>query len=81
MEKWARIKYQPCLPLGDNNSRITGSEKHTELSRKAACEGTVLLKNENKTLPLKKGSRVAIFGKAQIDYIKGGGGAGDVGCA
>ena len=81
MEKWARIKYQPCLPLGDNNSKITGSEKHTELSRKAACEGTVLLKNENKTLPLKKGSRVAIFGKAQIDYIKGGGGAGDVGCA
>ncbi|MBQ6846075.1 MAG: glycoside hydrolase family 3 C-terminal domain-containing protein [Oscillospiraceae bacterium] len=80
MEKWARINYQPCLPLGDNNSRITGCEKHIALSREAAGEGIVLLKNEEKTLPLKKGSKVAIFGKAQIDYVKGGGGSGDVHC-
>jgi len=78
MEKWARIKYQPCLPLGDNNSRITGCERHIQLSRQAACEGTVLLKNNNKLLPLKKGAKVAIFGKAQIDYVKCGGGSGEV---
>ena len=40
--KWARIKYQPCLPLGDNNSKITGCEAHIELSRKTAGEGIVL---------------------------------------
>ncbi|MBE7036210.1 MAG: beta-glucosidase [Ruminococcaceae bacterium] len=80
MEKWARIKYQPCLPLGDNNSKITGCEKHIQLSREAACEGTVLLKNNGNILPLKKGIKVAIFGKAQIDYVKGGGGSGDVYC-
>lgn len=80
MEKWARIKYQPCLPLGDNNSKITGCEKHIQLSREAACEGTVLLKNNGDVLPLKKGTKIAIFGKAQIDYVKGGGGAGDVHC-
>ncbi len=80
MEKWARIKYQPCLPLGDNNSKITGCKKHIQLSREAACEGTVLLKNNNDVLPLKKGTKVAIFGKAQIDYVKGGGGSGDVFC-
>ncbi len=80
MEKWARIKYQPCLPLGDNNSKITGCEKHIQLSREAACEGTVLLKNNNNLLPLKKGTKIAIFGKAQIDYVKGGGGSGDVHC-
>ncbi|MBQ2696916.1 MAG: glycoside hydrolase family 3 C-terminal domain-containing protein [Clostridia bacterium] len=80
MEKWARIKYHPCLPLGDNNSKITGCEKHIQLSREAACEGTVLLKNNDNVLPLKKGTKVAIFGKAQIDYVKGGGGSGIVYC-
>lgn len=77
-EKWSRIKYQPCLPLGDNNSRITGCKRHIELSRKAAGEGAVLLKNEGNVLPLKKGTKLAIFGKAQIDYVKGGGGSGIV---
>lgn len=80
MEKWARIKYQPCLPLGDNNSKITGCEKHIQLSREAACEGTVLLKNNGDILPLKTGTKVAIFGKAQIDYVKGGGGSGNIFC-
>ena len=80
MEKWARIKYQPCLPLGDNNSKITGCKNHIELSREAAVEGCVLLKNDNNLLPFKKGTKVAIFGKAQIDYVKGGGGSGDVYC-
>ncbi len=78
MDKWARINYQPCLPLGDKESRLTGCEKHIQLSREAACEGTVLLKNNDNVLPLKKGTKVAIFGKAQIDYVKGGGGSGDV---
>ncbi len=78
MEKWARIKYMPCLPLGDNRSRVTGCEKHIRLSREAAEEGIVLLKNNEKLLPLNRGARVAIFGTAQIDYIKGGGGSGVV---
>ncbi len=80
MEKWARIQYQPCIPLGNNNSKITGCKEHIELSRRAAGEGIVLLKNERNVLPLKKGTKVAIFGNAQIDYIKGGGGSGNVYC-
>ncbi len=79
-QKWARINFSPCLPIGDNNSRITGCEKHILLSRTAAVEGAVLLKNDNSLLPLKHGSRVAIFGNAQIDYVKGGGGSGNVYC-
>ena len=78
MEKWARINYQPCMPIGKNGKRVTGSKAHANLARKAACEGIVLLKNENQALPLKKGSKIAIFGKAQFDYVKGGGGSGDV---
>ena len=80
MEKWARSRYQPCLPLGNNKSKITGSEEHIELSRKAAGEGIVMLKNNNDVLPLKKGTKVAVFGKAQIDYVKCGGGSGYVYC-
>ncbi|MDD6762667.1 MAG: glycoside hydrolase family 3 C-terminal domain-containing protein, partial [Clostridiales bacterium] len=49
-----------------------------EISRNAAAEGIVLLKNEGGLLPLKDGRRVAVFGKAQYDYVKGGGGSGDV---
>lgn len=78
MEKWTRARFTPCLPLGDNRSLITGCEKHIALSRKAAAEGTVLLKNNDHVLPLAKGTKVAIFGKGQIDYVKGGGGSGEV---
>ena len=43
-----------------------------------AREGAVLLKNEEGILPLKKGQKIAVFGKAQIDYIKGVSGSGGV---
>ncbi len=78
MDKYARFRYQPCIPLGDDGRCCTASKKHAQLSRKAATEGMVLLKNENNALPLKKGEKVALFGKATIEYIKGGGGSGDV---
>ena len=79
MEKYARFRYQPCLPLGKDGRRVTASKEHIELSRSAATEGMVLLKN-NGALPLTKNSTVALFGKATIEYIKGGGGSGDVHC-
>ena len=78
MEKYARFRYQPCIPLGEDGRCVTASKKHADLSRKAAAEGMVLLKNENNALPLKKGESIALFGKATIEYIKGGGGSGDV---
>lgn len=81
MDKYARFRYQPCIPLGKDGRKVTGSSAHAALSRKAAGEGTVLLKNENGLLPLKKGTKIALFGKATIEYIKGGGGSGDVNCA
>lgn len=78
MKKWTRILYQPSLPLGNENQRLTGSQAHIALSLEAAGEGMVLLKNEQQTLPLAKGSRIALFGKGSVDYVKGGGGSGDV---
>lgn len=75
--KWQRISYMPGTGIGEDGSRVTGCPEHIEVSRKAACQGMVLLKNERKVLPLRKGIKVAVFGKAQADYVKGGGGSGD----
>ncbi|MBO5023392.1 MAG: glycoside hydrolase family 3 C-terminal domain-containing protein [Clostridia bacterium] len=77
-EKWLRARFLPTLPLGDNRSAVTACERHIQLARRAACEGSVLLKNKNGFLPLPKGKKVAVFGNAQIDYVKGGSGSGMV---
>ena len=77
MEKWIRARYQPNLPLkGDR--RVTASPEHIALSRQTAREGAVLLKNNGNLLPLAPDARVALFGKGSFDYVKGGGGSGDV---
>ena len=76
-ERWARHRYNLTTGLGEDGRRITGSEEHMELSRRTACEGTVLLKNGG-TLPLKKGCTVALFGIGSLDYVQCGGGSGRV---
>lgn len=78
MQKWTRVMYQPNIPLGENGEKVTASKKHIALSKEAAKEGMVLLKNEGDLLPLAKGSKVALFGKASFDYVRGGGGSGEV---
>ena len=78
MKKWARYQYLPGTPLGADGRRVTASPAHIKLSCEAAQEGMVLLKNEGGVLPLAKGTRVALFGKGTFDYVKGGGGSGDV---
>ena len=77
-EKWQRLKYMPVMPMGEDGRRITGSQEHIDLARVAAAEGMVLLKNDQSLLPFRKGEKLALFGKAQADYVKGGGGSGDV---
>ncbi len=59
MGKWIRVRYQPNLPLYGNN-RVTASSERIALSRQAAQEGMVLLKNREKLLSLAPGSRVAL---------------------
>lgn len=78
MEKWTRIAHQPCLPMGKDGRRVTACEEHIALSLAAAEEGMVLLKNEGEVLPLSVGTKLAVFGKGQIDYVRGGGGSGEV---
>ena len=51
--------------------------EHAKIARKAGAEGSVLLKNDNKTLPLAAGANVCLMGSSIGDYVVGGGGSGD----
>ncbi len=77
-KRFSRFLYQPCIPLGKDGRCATACEEHIELSRKAAADSIILLKNNDNVLPLEMGVRVALFGKSAVDYFKGGGGSGDV---
>ena len=50
--------------------------KYREAAIMAAAEGIVMLRNEGGALPLKHGSRVALFGRMQTHYYKSGTGSG-----
>ena len=47
-----------------------------DICRKAAAESSVLLKNDGNLLPLKKGAKVALFGRIQTTYYRCGTGSG-----
>ena len=50
--------------------------EYTEAAIKTAAEGIVMLENKDNVLPLKKGSRIALFGRMQTHYYKSGTGSG-----
>ncbi|MFV5684368.1 glycoside hydrolase family 3 N-terminal domain-containing protein [Flavobacterium sp. GB2R13] len=54
-------------------------KENAEVTRQAAAEGVVLLKNNNNVLPFtSKSAPLAVFGVTSYDFISGGTGSGDV---
>ncbi len=54
-------------------------KQHAEVTRQAATEGMVLLKNDKNTLPYAdKSKEVAVYGVTSYNFIAGGTGSGDV---
>lgn len=66
MQKWARAKYQPSIPLGDHNQRVTASPAHIALSKEAAKEGMVLLKIMEIFFHCKKGRKWRFLEKQHL---------------
>ena len=64
---------------GTTDNTVTKRElENRKVARRAAAEGMVLLKNEGQLLPLKEGTKVALYGVGASRTIKGGTGSGDV---
>ncbi len=51
-------------------------KEYAKTARATVAEGCVLLRNENKALPIREGERVSVFGRSQFNYFKSGTGSG-----
>ena len=75
-ESWTLDPFTVSLPTErDESGRFDLMEERIEFARQIGDEGVILLKNENETLPLTENDQVAVFGRMQIDTIRGGLGA------
>ena len=72
-----RVMLQTPTFKGYQYSNEPDLKQHAQVSREAAAESMVLLKNDNNALPIQKKS-VALFGNHGYDLIAGGTGSGDV---
>ncbi|MDO4212358.1 MAG: glycoside hydrolase family 3 N-terminal domain-containing protein, partial [Bacteroidales bacterium] len=81
------VMMQTPTAQGYQYSNKPDLQAHAAVTREVACEGMVLLKNEEvggkreegaKALPLAAGAKVALFGNACYDILVGGSGSGNV---
>ena len=82
LERNARhvLKYIVSTPRfnGYKFSNDPDLKAHAELARKVAGESIVMLKNDDGTLPLKAGAKLAVYGVGSEDFVAVGIGSGHV---
>lgn len=69
-------KYTTIERMKNMADRIYSVETYARTARKAVAEGIVMLKNTENVLPLKAGTKIALFGRSQFCYYKSGTGSG-----
>lgn len=75
ISSWYKLGQDQDYPLFDANRNVL-SAKRNELIRELAAKSIVLLKNENKTLPLSPGGFISVFGQASSESLRAGVGLG-----
>ncbi len=79
VERILNIMLQTPRFKGKKNSNSPDLRAHAKVTRQAATDGMVLLKNTNEALPISKSiKKVAAFGNTSYEFISGGTGSGDV---
>ncbi|WP_431245914.1 family 78 glycoside hydrolase catalytic domain [Leifsonia xyli] len=75
----ARLAERTAAAAGDDGGgRAIDADAHHDLARRAAGEAVVLLRNENATLPLRRGQHVAVLGQLAVEPQFQGGGSSHV---
>ena len=68
-----------CPPIAIESLSSENAAEGFELSKQIVEEGSILVKNENNTLPLKQDQKkVNVFGHGSVDWIIGGSGSGQI---
>lgn len=58
------------------NNALAAQQKLAPISRQAAAEGIVLLRNDDNVLPITEQDTLSLFGRCQFDYYRSGTGSG-----
>ena len=78
VERFLNVVLQTPTFKKVNYSEQPNLKAHAQLSREAATQGMVLLKNDNNALPLVPAAKIALLGNSSYDLFAGGTGSGDV---